>query len=55
MNWEIISKAYNGKGNKGNLCLVETLVIIKYLNIPSLLKKKNELIVECRHTNKYLL
>lgn len=57
INWEIISrsKAYNSKGNKCNLCLVEKWVILKHLTNPNLLNKRNELMVTCRHKNKYLL
>ena len=37
------------------LCLTEKLWIIKFLNNKDLLNKKSELIIKCRHLNKFLL
>lgn len=57
ISWEIIVKAksYNGKGDRCNLCLLETLIILKHLNNPNLLNTRFKLMSICIPKSKHLL
>ena len=55
VKWTFTKKVY-GSHNPllCKLCLTEKLSIINFINDESMLNKKEELIIRCRHLNKYL-
>ena len=56
MNWKIIkqSSSTNSLQGKRILCLEEKICILKYLN-RNLLNSKKEMILACRHRNKFFV
>ena len=57
LKWSIVKSVpeYSNITKKCLLCLYEKLEIINYPNQEELLNKRSELILKCRHVNKYLL
>ena len=57
MKWYIVRTvpSYSNITKRPLLCLQKELEILHYPNEDSLLKERSELIVMCRHANKYLL
>ena len=57
LTWEVLrtAKAYSNITKRCSLCLHEKLAIITYPYPDELLNRRSELVMKCRHENKFLL